>query len=167
MPEIFEGVAEAVATADTRGAWLREWRLLAIDGFEVDLPDTPANAGEFGYAGSGDNRPAFPKARVVALADTGAGLAHRGGDGAAVGEGSEVSVLPRAYQDLVEVAAGAGRPLRAGEFAAATGQSTAKAKVEGLRAKLKLLAARGWLAGVPGGLFTLPDHAGETPNPGQ
>ena len=44
MPEIFEGVAEAVATADTRGAWLREWRLRAIDGFEVDLADTPANA---------------------------------------------------------------------------------------------------------------------------
>jgi hypothetical protein len=48
-------------------------------------------------------------------------------------EGSEASVLPRAYQDLVEVAADAGRPLRAAEFAAATGQSTAKAKVEGLR----------------------------------
>ena len=71
MPEIFEGVAEAVATSDTRGAWLRGWRLLAIDGFEVDLPDTPANAGEFGYAGSGDNRSAFPKARVVALAECG------------------------------------------------------------------------------------------------
>lgn len=82
-------------------------------------------------------------------------------------EGAEASVLPQAYQDLVEVAADAGRPLRAGEFAAATGQSTAKAKVEGLRSKLKLLAARGWLAGVPGGLFTLPDHAGETPKPGQ
>jgi hypothetical protein len=83
------------------------------------------------------------------------------------GEGAEASVLPRAYQDLVEVAEDAGRPLRAAEFAAATGLSTGKAKVEGLRAKLKLLAARGWLAGVPGGLFTLADHAGETPNPGQ
>jgi hypothetical protein len=82
-------------------------------------------------------------------------------------EGAEASVLPQAYQDLVEVAADAGRPLRAGEFAAATGQSTAKAKVEGLRSKLKLLAARGWLAGVPGGLFTLEDHAGNTSNPGQ
>jgi hypothetical protein len=82
-------------------------------------------------------------------------------------EGTEASVLPRAYQDLLEVAADAGRPLRAAEFAAATGQGTAKAKVEGLRSKLKLLAARGWLAGVPGGLFTLPDHAGETPKPGQ
>ena len=82
-------------------------------------------------------------------------------------EGSDASVLPRAYQDLLEVAADAGRPLRAGEFAAATGQATDKAKVEGLRSKLKLLAARGWLAGVPGGLFTLPDHAGKTPKPGR
>ena len=82
-------------------------------------------------------------------------------------EGMEASVLPRAYQDLLEVAADAGRPLRAGEFAAAAGLATGKAKVEGLRSKLKLLAARGWLAGVPGGLFTLQDHAGKTGKPGQ
>ncbi len=42
-----------------------------IDGFEVDVPDTKGNAVEFGYAGSGDNRSAFPKARVVALAECG------------------------------------------------------------------------------------------------
>ena len=71
MPEIFEGVAEAVATADTRGGVAAGWRLLAIDGFEVDLPDSAGNAAEFGYAGSGDNRSAFPKARVVALAECG------------------------------------------------------------------------------------------------
>ena len=82
-------------------------------------------------------------------------------------EGTEAPVLPRAYRDLLEVAADAGRPLRAGEFAAAAGLATDKAKVEGLRSKLKLLAARGWLAGVPGGLFTLPDHAGKTPKPGR
>lgn len=76
-------------------------------------------------------------------------------------DGLEVSVLPRAYQDLLEVAADAGRPLRAGEFAAATGLATDKAKVESLRSKLKLLAARGWLAGEPGGLFALPGHAGK------
>ena len=71
MAEVFEGVAEPVATSDARGAWLRGWRLLAIDGFEVDLPDSPGNAGEFGYAGSGKHRSAFPKARVVALAECG------------------------------------------------------------------------------------------------
>ncbi len=37
----------------------------------MDLPDTPENADEFGYAGSGANRSAFPKARVVALAESG------------------------------------------------------------------------------------------------
>ena len=77
-------------------------------------------------------------------------------------EGLEASALPGPYQDLMEVAADAGRPLRAGEFAAAAGLSTDKAKVEGLRSKLKLLASRGWLAPAAGGLFTLPDHAGKT-----
>lgn len=76
-------------------------------------------------------------------------------------DGSEASVLPQSYRDLLEVAADAGRPLRAGEFAAAAGLGTGKAKVEGVRSKLRLLAARGWLAGVPGGLFTLADHAGK------
>lgn len=71
MADVFEGVAQPVATMDTRGAWLRGWRLLAIDGFDVDLPDTPENAVEFGYAGSGENRSAFTKARVVALAECG------------------------------------------------------------------------------------------------
>jgi hypothetical protein len=82
-------------------------------------------------------------------------------------EGAEASVLPQSYQDLLEVAADAGRPLRAGEFAVAAGLGTDRAKVEGLRSKLKLLAARGWLAGAPGGLFTLPNHAVKTVNPGR
>ena len=63
--------AEVVALGTARGAFLRRWRLLAIDGFEIDLPDSKENAAEFGYAGSGENRSAFPKARVVALAECG------------------------------------------------------------------------------------------------
>jgi len=71
LPEVFERVAGPQASMLTRGAWLRGWRLLAIDGFEVDVPDTDNNVAEFGYAGSGENRSAFPKARVVALAECG------------------------------------------------------------------------------------------------
>ena len=71
LAEVFEQVAGPVANRGTREAWLRGWRLLGIDGFEVDLADTDGNAEEFGYAGSGDNRSAFPKARVVALAECG------------------------------------------------------------------------------------------------
>jgi hypothetical protein len=64
-------------------------------------------------------------------------------------EGAEASVLPRSYQDLAEVAEDAGRPLRAAEFAVATGQGTEKAKVEGLRSKLKLLASAGLAGWLP------------------
>ena len=82
FPELFERTcgpvagdafptAGLLALGTARGSFLRGWRLLAIDGFEVDVPDTPANAAEFGYAGSGENRSAFPKARVVALAECG------------------------------------------------------------------------------------------------
>jgi hypothetical protein len=71
MEEVFEQVAAPVADMSTRGAWLRGWRLLAIDGFEVDVPDTSRNAAEFGYAGSTAEPSAFPKARVVALAECG------------------------------------------------------------------------------------------------
>jgi hypothetical protein len=71
LAEVFEQVVGPVATMSTRGAWLRGWRLVAIDGFEVDVADTTGNAVEFGYAGSGVTRSAFPKARVVALAQCG------------------------------------------------------------------------------------------------
>ena len=64
-------VAGMHALGTARGSFLRRWRLLAIDGFEVDVPDSKANAAEFGYAGSGGNRSAFPKVRVVALAECG------------------------------------------------------------------------------------------------
>jgi hypothetical protein len=71
LAEVFEQVAEPVGSASTRGTWLRSWRVLAVDGFDVDVPDTPGNAAEFGYAGSGGNRSAYPKARVVAVTECG------------------------------------------------------------------------------------------------
>jgi hypothetical protein len=70
--------------------------------------------------------------------------------------GLALSVLPPSYQDLLEVLADAGRPLRAGSIAAAAGLSTDKSKIEGLRSKLKRLAERGWLAEDGPGLFALP-----------
>lgn len=71
LAEVFEAVAEPVGGMFTRGALLRDWRVLAIDGFDIDLPDSAENAAEFGYAGSGENRSAYPKARVVALSECG------------------------------------------------------------------------------------------------
>jgi hypothetical protein len=85
--------------------------------------------------------------------------------------GLEVSVLPQGYRDLLEVAEDAGRPLRAAQIAAAAGLSTDRGKVETLRAKLKRLVGRGWLAEEAGpGLFGLParngNGAGEAVKPG-
>lgn len=68
---VFEQVAAPVGQVETRGVWLRGMRLMAVDGFELDVADTEANAGEFGYGGSGEKRSAFPKARVVAVAECG------------------------------------------------------------------------------------------------
>jgi hypothetical protein len=48
LAEVFEQVAGPVANRGTREAWLRGWRLLGIDGFEVDVADTKGNAEEFG-----------------------------------------------------------------------------------------------------------------------
>jgi hypothetical protein len=103
LAEVFEQVAGPVADTLTRGAWLRRWRLLAIDGFEVDVPDTPGNAAEFGYAGSGDNRSAFPKARVVALAECGTHAFVAGEVGAwSVGEKTLANRLyPRLRRDAM------------------------------------------------------------------
>lgn len=85
--------------------------------------------------------------------------------------GLEASALPQAYRDLLEVAEDAGRPLRAVQIAAAAGLGTDRAKVEGLRSKLKRLVERGWLAEEAGpGLFALParngNGAGEAAKPG-
>jgi hypothetical protein len=82
-------------------------------------------------------------------------------------EGAVASALPRPYQDLLEVAAGAGRPLRAAEFCTATGLATGKAQVEGARSRLRRLAARGWLAEEPGGLYSPGAYAGKASSGGR
>jgi len=144
-----EELAEELARAEERVS-----RLVITREEVTRVLDEPAAAEPAGPAGkpTGEPRPASPIGAVTVPPWQ---------------EGAEASVLPRSYQDLLEVAADAGRPLRAGEFAAAAGLGTDRAKVEGLRSKLKLLAARGWLAAVPGGLFTLPGHAGNTLKPGR
>src|SRR5260370_21388487 len=63
-------VIRLLATERTPEAFCRGLRLMAIDGFVVDIPDTPVHARIFGRPGG---RPpgAFPQARVVALCELG------------------------------------------------------------------------------------------------
>jgi hypothetical protein len=68
---LLDRVAVPVAGLLTREAFLRGWPLMAIDGFELEVPHTPANAAAFGYPAGGRERPAFPKVRVVTIAECG------------------------------------------------------------------------------------------------
>jgi hypothetical protein len=60
-----------LATPATHGAFYRGWRLVAIDGTTLDVPDTPANATAFGRPGSAADRAAFPQVRLVGLSECG------------------------------------------------------------------------------------------------
>src|SRR3954447_13683569 len=42
LQALFDRVAVPLARPGTPGAWLRSWRLMAIDGVMIDLPDTEA-----------------------------------------------------------------------------------------------------------------------------
>lgn len=64
-------IVKPLGTPDTPGAFYKGMRLMALDGFVVDLPDTPANERVFGKPQSGRAEGAFPQARVVALCETG------------------------------------------------------------------------------------------------
>jgi hypothetical protein len=67
VAELFARVAEPVAGLDTEGAFLGPWRLMSVDGTELDVPDTPANRAAFG---AGANGGPFPKVRLVTVCES-------------------------------------------------------------------------------------------------
>jgi Insertion element 4 transposase N-terminal/Transposase DDE domain len=68
---LFERIAVPCAEQSTQGAWLRSRRLMAIDGFSLDVADTKDNDAAFGRLG-GDKTPApFPRVRIVGLGECG------------------------------------------------------------------------------------------------
>lgn len=70
MRTLFDRIAVPLATSSTVGAWLRSWRLMAIDGVQIDVPDSDANMKEFGKADGGTRRP-FPQIHAVGLGECG------------------------------------------------------------------------------------------------
>lgn len=92
---LFEKVAVPVAGELTRGAFLRHWRLMAIDGFELDVPDTRANAAAFGYPAGAREHPAFPKVRVVTIGECGSHAKVAAQMGPVGGKGSCEQALSR------------------------------------------------------------------------
>jgi hypothetical protein len=72
-----EQVIQLQGTPETPGAFYRGMRTMALDGFVVDVPDTPANARAFDRPGSSRAPAAFPQARVLALCETGSHVLWR------------------------------------------------------------------------------------------
>ncbi len=70
MRELYERVSVPCAMRSTAGAWLAGRRLMALDGFGMEAPDSEENAAYFGYAGK-KGRSAFPFVRMAALAECG------------------------------------------------------------------------------------------------
>jgi hypothetical protein len=95
---LFDRVCRPIAEPDTLGAWYRGWRLVAIDGTALEVPDTAANAEYFGRAASDRGAGAFPQVRVVALAECGTHAAF----GAAIGpfSVSEVALVEQLWPCL-------------------------------------------------------------------
>ncbi|MEK2493906.1 transposase domain-containing protein [Kitasatospora purpeofusca] len=101
LRETFYRVAQPVLSPGVR---LGGRRLMAVEGFDLDVPDSAGNAAEFGPDADGRSRPATtPGARVVAVVDCGSrtlvdaevGPRHRGE------EAMTLSLLATASSDWV------------------------------------------------------------------
>lgn len=66
-----EEVVELQGKPETPHAFYQGMRLMALDSFILDVPDTPANERAFGRPGSGRAPGAFPQARVLSLCESG------------------------------------------------------------------------------------------------
>lgn len=71
LAELFHRVARPMAAVGTRGTWYGDWRVMAIDGVVLDVPDTPENRERFGKSRNAQAESPFPQVRIVGLAECG------------------------------------------------------------------------------------------------
>jgi hypothetical protein len=68
---LWEEMADPIASAASKGAFYRSWRLVAIDGSTLDVPDTAENLAHFGKQSASRGEAAFPQLRFVAIVECG------------------------------------------------------------------------------------------------
>jgi hypothetical protein len=82
LKRLYEQVVQPIATGETQGAFYRQWRMAALDGFTLEVPDTAANRQAFARPESpSGGESAYPRIRGVALAEVGTHVLY----GAALG----------------------------------------------------------------------------------
>jgi hypothetical protein len=80
--ELYARVAQPLAGPGTPGAWLADLQLMAIDGVQLDVPDTADNETAFGRGASHGLDAPYPKVKVLGLGECGTHAvidAHIGG----------------------------------------------------------------------------------------
>jgi hypothetical protein len=82
LKQLYEAVVKPIATPQTQGAFYRGWRLVALDGFTLEVPDTEANRRAFARPQSpSGGESAYPRLRGVGLVEVGTHVLY----GAALG----------------------------------------------------------------------------------
>lgn len=72
LKQLYERVVKPVATERTQGAFYRTWRVVALDGFTLEVPDTEANRAAFARPQSpSGGEAAYPRLRGVGLVEVG------------------------------------------------------------------------------------------------
>ncbi len=71
LQRLHDEVVGPIARPETRGAWYRDWRLVALDGSTFDVADTRANVRAFTRPAASRGQSAFPQVRIVSLVESG------------------------------------------------------------------------------------------------
>jgi hypothetical protein len=71
LQQLHDELVGPIARPETRGAWYRAWRLVALDGSTFDVADTRANVKAFTRPAASRGRSAFPQVRIVSLVESG------------------------------------------------------------------------------------------------
>lgn len=74
LVELFRTLARPIARPDQAWAFYKGLRLMALDGTNLNLPDTPENEKFFGRPGARRGKAAWPVAAVIALIEIGTRL---------------------------------------------------------------------------------------------
>jgi hypothetical protein len=71
LRELFDRVAQPMLARGASRGWLGPWRVMAIDCFQLDMPDSTANAEHFGRGSNRFGADPFPQTRIAALTECG------------------------------------------------------------------------------------------------
>lgn len=71
LKRLYEQIVQPVATAGTKGAFFRNWLVVAVDGTTLEVPDSEANRAEFGLPYAERGASAYPRVRITGLVETG------------------------------------------------------------------------------------------------